>query len=1209
MNTTPDDFLKISAKEIKHWADIEKVEAVLPDIIRNLILASSQHLRRCEFLHGECNNLPGLDGHVINHQEHPFVPLGESYWEIGCEKSASSKANRDYDKRTQQTPPELRAKLTFVFVSPQIWAGREKWETEKRRRGDWFDVRTVTAPQLADWLNEYPSQQLSFAQRLGKWHNGAETLESAWNHWATATHPHFPESFFKIDIARYKPAFIKWIQTKEKAKLTIAAGSYAEAYAFIHIMMNEKELHSYKNRTIIFHSEEAIQLIMRKEPRIIPIASNENVLTACIFPDSNGHCIQVCTPNHPILEPDITIGRLPLNELAELSAKQQLSNINLLSLAEKCGYNRSLFHRKLQFPPLHPKWVNDIETHAVLLPLAMLGYWEKLDEFQNSLFVKLLGEQLSTNDVLDILSKMSTQEHCPIWLRKPSNIGGRGPIWIVHSKEDILEITFKTIRSSTIIIQWFEILKIVLKQGKHVQFDNIVRQVLNTTLFLNLNIHKLPQEYANFITDNTVSILSKALQQTLEDTQSMLWKHLSLIAEIIPNIFLHTLNENLERGAHDVRFAQDQFDEIMSSLTMLAIPATYFKEVIKALCLLANKTGNSRMKEDITNVLSTIFNVTYPGSNAAIAHRIRTFRNLRKTYPEHAWNIALQIATPYNNGSRYCNRPTQRSGDWEPPHSYVKRDAYEMYSEAVDTLLGSTCWTAEQAIKICQLLPTFFPETQKQACEKLKLFSDYYSHKQKFKLYTQIEESIRLHENEEGFAIEETNLLLKHYSRSIPDFLIIHIFSFAMWRKCIQGNNIKERLSKLRRVQQQLLSRKLKRDSQIILSLIEQASTDINALASAAYQVLSRELLSSLLIDCFSHTKQEAAKKLLSSILIHGINDRAHAWLLYQLQTLPEQLRLPLLLLAPVMPVTWETINESYPEYAPAYWQECTPQPCLHYSSEWEPLFSSLLNANRAETALECCISNVEHIPTRILSRILGLIALRRDNTTHTLRIHNLIQTALICLQQRDDITLHRLARLEIYFGGIFWAFNIKLMGLSKLLLSTPQLAVAIARKFDLDKAPRPPHPFMSQILMALEQVSLFSHGSVDRKELIQWCNDVMQSDEASETALLRILGCILGSGSAYDMSEWLCPALIDAIERYYCPDFQRHFIIAVSNQSHRVQSRAIDEGGMREAHCVEALQRLASSHREQHHHCTARLIESIADDMASLSLFHDEIK
>ena len=47
MNTTPDDFLKISAKEIKHWADIEKVEAVLPDIIRNLILASSKHLIRC----------------------------------------------------------------------------------------------------------------------------------------------------------------------------------------------------------------------------------------------------------------------------------------------------------------------------------------------------------------------------------------------------------------------------------------------------------------------------------------------------------------------------------------------------------------------------------------------------------------------------------------------------------------------------------------------------------------------------------------------------------------------------------------------------------------------------------------------------------------------------------------------------------------------------------------------------------------------------------------------------------------------------------------------------------------------------------------------------------------------------------------------------------------------------------------------------------
>ena len=134
MNETICDILKITPREIKRWAEENAVDSILPEIIKDLVLASSSRLTRCNFLYGSCNNLPGLDGHVENQQEHPFVPIGESYWEIGCESSANSKANKDYVKRTLETEPELRKQLTFVFVSPQIWKNRQKWETEKKNR-------------------------------------------------------------------------------------------------------------------------------------------------------------------------------------------------------------------------------------------------------------------------------------------------------------------------------------------------------------------------------------------------------------------------------------------------------------------------------------------------------------------------------------------------------------------------------------------------------------------------------------------------------------------------------------------------------------------------------------------------------------------------------------------------------------------------------------------------------------------------------------------------------------------------------------------------------------------------------------------------------------------------------------------------------------------------------------------------------------------
>src|SRR6266498_4087778 len=121
------------AGTVERWAE-ERMEARsdLPRLLRRLVIQTNDQVTSVDMRAGRGTDLRGYDGRVEAVKATPLVPGGVSVWELGVGESPVSKANEDYEKRTEDSLGVDRAKTTFVFATARRWAGKTRWAEEKR---------------------------------------------------------------------------------------------------------------------------------------------------------------------------------------------------------------------------------------------------------------------------------------------------------------------------------------------------------------------------------------------------------------------------------------------------------------------------------------------------------------------------------------------------------------------------------------------------------------------------------------------------------------------------------------------------------------------------------------------------------------------------------------------------------------------------------------------------------------------------------------------------------------------------------------------------------------------------------------------------------------------------------------------------------------------------------------------------------------------
>jgi len=184
--------IRLSGTDLDQWSARRTAQGELPAVVRQLIMAAVQPAR-IVFPANEGIARPGLDGVLtVTGDTGPYVPSGESMWEASTNGNPRAKATEDYKKRTNQTPADVRAKTTFVFVTSRSWPDAAGWIEEITTLGDgWKEIRVVEAEDLANWLGTCPGVHEQLAEHLFR-PAGLVSLERWFARWSLLTDPDTP---------------------------------------------------------------------------------------------------------------------------------------------------------------------------------------------------------------------------------------------------------------------------------------------------------------------------------------------------------------------------------------------------------------------------------------------------------------------------------------------------------------------------------------------------------------------------------------------------------------------------------------------------------------------------------------------------------------------------------------------------------------------------------------------------------------------------------------------------------------------------------------------------------------------------------------------------------------------------------------------------------------------------------------------------------
>ena len=171
----------VTSNDIKVWTatDKRRAEEVLPLLVKNLIRASSKP-KEIHFPSGNAVTTSGWDGILEVEEGNEFIPAGKSGWEFGTNSDVKSKADADYQKRTQSPKSLVPRGSTFIFVTSRPWTKKDAWVMAKKATGEWKDVKGINADTLESWLEVCPAVHRWFANLVGKRSGELWDLEQAW---------------------------------------------------------------------------------------------------------------------------------------------------------------------------------------------------------------------------------------------------------------------------------------------------------------------------------------------------------------------------------------------------------------------------------------------------------------------------------------------------------------------------------------------------------------------------------------------------------------------------------------------------------------------------------------------------------------------------------------------------------------------------------------------------------------------------------------------------------------------------------------------------------------------------------------------------------------------------------------------------------------------------------------------------------------------
>ena len=1189
-------FLQIKARQIHDWADRIEARQQLPVLLRRLIHSTGRDLRHVDFPGYDNAERRDWDGRVEADVATPWIPEGESGWEFGTNQQPAAKADHDYSNRLCNLSTVERADLTFVFVTPRNWPGKNDWARSKAEIGDWKGVRAFDASDLEQWLEESIAAQIWLAERLGIPTDGFETLDQSWDQWAAASEPRMTAKTFEHSISVHRAKIQEWLKLPPDRPFVVAADSKDEALAFLACLFEDCSIpRRYEDQAAVFKSAQTLRTLARSSSPFIPIVYTQDAEREIASVYRRRHCIVIRPRNAVDRDPDIALELLGHETFKAALADMGIEHDESDRLARESGHSPTILRRRLSKIEAikTPCWAADLDIARSLTPIVLVGAWHKESKADcEILSILATGEY---PDVEETIARLLELDDCPVW----SVSQYRG----VVSKIDALFAVSRSFTAES-IEEFLELAEYVLSESdpaldlpedkrymagiydKVREHSKALRDGMCETLVL-LAVHGngLFQNRLGIDIEMDVSSLIGRLLTPLTLDKLLSHEHdLRSYAEAAPDEVLKLIETDLQRPEPVIQgllkpAGTGVFDGPTRTGLLWALESLAWNpsNLARVSCILAQlsqtKIDDNWGNQPIASLAAT-FRSWCPQTAALLDDRIKGLEMLADKFPDIGWQICIQQIEPGPQLGLPSYRPRWRADGAGAGEVVTERERCQFKRKALDLILT---WPEHDDAKLGDLidrLQAVPDEDQSVVWNLVERWSE---------TETDDEGKARLRDRIRSFALTRLGRL-RHlnataiamaraaYEKLAPgDLVIRHKWLFASeWVEAPvddaadddEGVIDELRTEAMHEIWEQ-------RGFDGVVALLAESSATYSVGRHALLSAVGRRGAAGLLqaslsvnvdpdwkLDAFMHGIIEAVAPTEHRALLADILTSA---------TVDQKLRL--LRSAPFGDQTWFLLDRQPQHVRDGYWREVRPDRIGLSGTELNEVVNRLLAVNRPRAAFQAVCWDWDKIETSRLKRLLVAIATTNDEPGQSPELDPYhVSSALDSLDGRADVTSDEMAKLELAFIEAVDNRNHGIPNLERQVAEYPDLFVQVLALLfrRTDEGQDPPDwqvenpdqraAAAQAAFRLLERISLIpgtdSQGKVQAESLRRWVVEVRRVCAAHGRAKVgdHWIGQLLSKAPAEDSSLWPCRPVCEVIETVRSQDIAQGFSIGVYN-------------------------------------------------------------
>lgn len=678
------------ALHLKTWANEHASRTQLPLFVRRLIRGVVPRGAIVNFPAMEQVQRPGFDGIVEVASPHQFVPAGQSIWEMGVDRDQKGKAERDFQKRTDETSREVQLSTTFIFVTPREWQKKDDWAEEKRvsSNNDWADVKVFDCNDLEHWIDLCPAVDVWFSMETGRRPAGVLDLSYHWEGLCRISEPTLNQEVFLSSRGTAADELLRWF-AQEPNSLLLSSSSADESIDFLAALVSSKRENAELERLFVIDSLEAWrQLSLNREPLIL-VAKCSLVLDSSDVSQAvrNGHHVLIVGKKSAgQFGRELKLPRQEAHLLANMLRECGFDDAHARRYARGCCGSSTILKRLVtqHADSNFPEW-SQAEYRTALAPLALIGGWvhrepreqQPTDPFPSNAPIDLgcLNDfmNISRDDLEKAASRWSDCDQ-PLFIRFGDNV-------LLSSREDSWYLLGAAITPQ--ILEKFEDLAILVLEEN----DPALELDANNRWFANIygKVHSLSSEMRRGIVE-TLALMAvyptcgepalatdfrgcvrRVLERVLPSHASwQRWatfgEQLKLIAEADPDLLLSRIEDDLASNDAQISRLCSESDGgflgggfyhsgLLWALEVMAWSHDYLPRVAKVLGRLIEIEQHlaSNLGDRPSETFRNIFLWWLPHTNATISQRISALDQLVAELPESGWR-ALVLLLPTIHG-------------------------------------------------------------------------------------------------------------------------------------------------------------------------------------------------------------------------------------------------------------------------------------------------------------------------------------------------------------------------------------------------------------------------------------------------------------------------------------------------------------------------------------------------------------------------------